>query len=293
MRRHENGVVSMALSHGARALDLTVTLTVSGCYPVAADVSYIHPAPACNRLFVFAKGAGELRIAGAPPCRLLPGVLFLMPAGQTFVCDYRAGAEFVYFHFELADAFGLELLENLPPGVLRLAAPELAAEIVAAYHQQDLAGLLRAQAGAFAGICRLAAPLLQDREWRVAVPAKYRAALEHAARHCRASLTVNELAAAAAVSRGVLSKWVRRETGVPPKEYLARLLMRKALRLVGGTDKTAKEIAVELGFDDPLYFFRLFKRRTGCTPMAYRAAVAAGAYEPAAPAVPEPLLEGH
>jgi AraC-like DNA-binding protein len=293
MRKHENGVISMALSHGGRALDLSVTVTVSGCYPVVADVSYIHPAPSFNRLFVFVRGGGELRIEGVTPCRLVPGNLFLMPAGQTFVCDYQQGSEFIYFHFELADAFGLELLSDLPPGVLRLAAPELAAEIVNAYQRQELEGMLRAQAGAFDGICQLIAPLFQDREWRMAVPAKYRAAFNHAVRHSRASLTVKELAQVAGVSRGVLSKWLQRETGIPVKEYLARLLMQKALRLVGGTDKTAKEIAVELGFDDPLYFFRLFKRRTGRTPMAYRAAVMAGAYEPAVPATPEALPEGH
>ena len=293
MRRHENGIVSMALSHGGRTLDLTSTFTVSGCYPVAADVSYIHPAPSFNRLFVFVRGGGELRIEGTAPCRLAPGALFLMPAGQTFICDYQRGAEFVYFHFELADAFGLELLWDLPPGALRLETPELAAEIVTAYQRQDLAGMLRAQAGAFDGICQLVAPLFQDREWRMAVPAKYRTAFNHAVRNCRASLTVKELAQVAGVSRGVLSKWLRRETGIPLKEYLARLLMQKALRLVGGTDKTAKEIAVELGFDDPLYFFRLFKRRTGRTPMAYRAAMTAGAYEPVAPAAPEALPEGH
>lgn len=58
--------------------------------------------------------------------------------------------------------------------------------------------------------------------------------------------------------------------GVPPAQYrLARRLDRAATRLQAD-DAPLKEIAAELGFCDEFHFSKLFKRRTGLSPAAYR-----------------------
>jgi AraC-like DNA-binding protein len=46
--------------------------------------------------------------------------------------------------------------------------------------------------------------------------------------------------------------------------------MLEAARLLRFTDLTAQEIAQRVGYDDPLYFSRAFKRRYGESPSAYR-----------------------
>jgi AraC-like DNA-binding protein len=59
--------------------------------------------------------------------------------------------------------------------------------------------------------------------------------------------------------------------GVPPAHYrLARRIDRAAARL-RVDDSPLKQIAVELGFCDEFHFSKLFKRRTGLSPSAYRA----------------------
>ena len=52
--------------------------------------------------------------------------------------------------------------------------------------------------------------------------------------------------------------------------------MLEAARLLRFTDLTVGEVAHRVGFDDPLYFSRAFKRHAGEPPMAYRDARAAG-----------------
>lgn len=61
--------------------------------------------------------------------------------------------------------------------------------------------------------------------------------------------------------------------GVPPAHYrLAWRLDRAAMRLQAD-DAPLKEIAGELGFCDEFHFSKLFKRRTGLSPSAYRTQV--------------------
>jgi len=59
--------------------------------------------------------------------------------------------------------------------------------------------------------------------------------------------------------------------GMPPAQYrLARRMDQAALRL-RADDAPLKAIAAELGFCDEFHFSKLFKRRTGISPSAYRA----------------------
>jgi len=46
--------------------------------------------------------------------------------------------------------------------------------------------------------------------------------------------------------------------------------MLEAKRLLKFTIRPAKEIAFELGFDDPAYFNRAFKKYSGLSPIAWR-----------------------
>lgn len=292
MRKHENSVIHIEINHEGRTLALECRFITSGRYPVRKTISYIHPTPGFNRLFTFASGGCEIRMDGLPPCTLTPGTVFLIPTGRTFGCTYRANSEFVYYHFELLDVFGLDLFWNSPPAILRLAAPELATEVITAYRRQNLEGLLRSQAAAFAAISRIAAPLLDKKKAMFARSAKCHKVLEHIRRNPRATLTVKELAATEGISRDALARHFRHAVGMPLKEYLTNMITRKALHLIGSTDLTIKEIAVELGFEDPLYFFRFFKKHVKQTPLEYRTAVAKGAYEPTGKTNRRTLLEG-
>lgn len=55
-----------------------------------------------------------------------------------------------------------------------------------------------------------------------------------------------------------------------PNEIIKNRLILEAKRLLVHTDRTAKEIAYALGYDDPAYFSRLFLIKTGVSPSAFR-----------------------
>ena len=55
-----------------------------------------------------------------------------------------------------------------------------------------------------------------------------------------------------------------------PNEIIKNRIILEAKRLLVHTDKTAKEIAYGLGYDDPAYFSRLFFIKAGETPSGFR-----------------------
>ena len=55
-----------------------------------------------------------------------------------------------------------------------------------------------------------------------------------------------------------------------PNEVIKNRIILEAKRLLVHTSLTAKEIAYELGYDDPAYFSRLFMSKTGESPSSFR-----------------------
>lgn len=67
-----------------------------------------------------------------------------------------------------------------------------------------------------------------------------------------------------------LRKRFRISTGMSPKSYFLQLKINRAKELLLQPGLTIKEIASQLGFDDPYYFSRLFTRRCGISPLGFR-----------------------
>jgi transcriptional regulator GlxA family with amidase domain len=59
-------------------------------------------------------------------------------------------------------------------------------------------------------------------------------------------------------------------TGMPPLEYVHRLRIEEAKQMLETGDAPVEAIAVEVGYQDPSFFGRLFRRRVGLTPAHYR-----------------------
>jgi AraC-like DNA-binding protein len=87
------------------------------------------------------------------------------------------------------------------------------------------------------------------------------------------SLTLQELSRHAGLSSSRFSSLFRDQTGSSPVEHHIRLRMQSACHYLDTTALSVKEIAVELGYDDPYYFSRIFQKTLGCSPLAYRRSV--------------------
>ncbi|MEM1113509.1 MAG: AraC family transcriptional regulator [Pseudomonadota bacterium] len=86
-------------------------------------------------------------------------------------------------------------------------------------------------------------------------------------------LTLDQLAGAANLSKYHFSKRYKALTGYSPVKHFLNMKMEQACSLLDSTELSVSAIAVQLGYDDPLYFSRLFSRTVGLSPRSYRASI--------------------
>jgi len=85
-------------------------------------------------------------------------------------------------------------------------------------------------------------------------------------------VTLEEVAEYVNISPFYLSKIFKKHTGVNFIEYLTNLKIEKAKELLEYTDMPVINIAIELSFNEPNYFARVFRKTAGMTPSKYREA---------------------
>jgi len=82
---------------------------------------------------------------------------------------------------------------------------------------------------------------------------------------------VQSIADKLALTSNTLYSIVKEYAGVSPKEWIINRLMLEAQRKLLYSSVSVKELAYELGFNDPRYFSRVFKKSTGKSVSSYLA----------------------
>jgi AraC family transcriptional regulator, transcriptional activator of pobA len=72
------------------------------------------------------------------------------------------------------------------------------------------------------------------------------------------------------ISSGHLNRICHLIANKPPKEVIIDYFIGEAQIFLQHDEKTITEVAYHLGFDDPAYFSRLFRQKTGLTPKSFR-----------------------
>ncbi len=85
--------------------------------------------------------------------------------------------------------------------------------------------------------------------------------------------TLLEYAGHGGFSTTQFSLLFKRHYGTSPMAYLMELRMQRAREMLDSTSLSVKEIAAKIGYEDPLYFSRIFKKTSGTSPSSYRAAI--------------------
>jgi len=214
---------------------------------------------------------------------MTPGSLLLGNDGVCFECGHQhtRGDRCLAFHFS-PEIF--ESVVSAVPGTKRLAlaaprlppVPSVLAVLAAAQALRDEGGdaaefrelALRVAGAVCAALSEDSsaarrAPTLRD-ERRVA------AALRRIEAQQGAGLSVDRLAAEAAVSPFHFLRIFEQVVGVTPGQYMLRTRLRHAAVKLRRSDGTVAAIALDCGFDDLSSFNRQFRRATGLTPGAYR-----------------------
>ncbi|WP_461051612.1 helix-turn-helix domain-containing protein [Spirosoma arcticum] len=87
--------------------------------------------------------------------------------------------------------------------------------------------------------------------------------------HLTEQHTVHTIADELAMTPNGLYGLVKEFSGLSPKEWMTNRLIQEAQRKLHYATPSVKELAYDLGFNDPAYFSRLFKKRTGKSVSAF------------------------
>lgn len=83
------------------------------------------------------------------------------------------------------------------------------------------------------------------------------------------NITLDDIAKHVNISPQYFSKLIKKSTGYNFVDWLSMIRVRKAKELFINKGFTIKEVCYLVGYKDPNYFSRIFKKRTGMTPSEY------------------------
>jgi len=94
--------------------------------------------------------------------------------------------------------------------------------------------------------------------------------IEYMEKNIHRSCSLEELADISCLSRTHYCRQFRALTGVAPMGHFLHMKINEAICMLLYTDMKVEQIARSLGYDDPFYFSRLFKKTQGESPTRYR-----------------------
>ena len=83
-------------------------------------------------------------------------------------------------------------------------------------------------------------------------------------------MKIDDIADAMGMSRSVLYTKIKQQLGMTPIDFVRHVRIMRACELLKNTDESLSSVAFAVGFSDPKYFSKVFKRETGIVPTEYR-----------------------
>lgn len=127
----------------------------------------------------------------------------------------------------------------------------------------------------FAEFAEALRPLRSDEpEQATAAGQTVQRALQYLSKQYAEPITIELMAESLGYNRAYLSTLFKRQTGLTPVTFLLRLRLDKARHLLRERPElTVEQIASSVGFQDPLYFSKQFKRHYQLSPTDYRSSL--------------------
>lgn len=94
--------------------------------------------------------------------------------------------------------------------------------------------------------------------------------MQYLAIHYNEDLSVEKVADTVGKTPNYFSHLFKKEMGISFSEYLNKLRIKEAKRLLAETDRLAYEISESVGYNDYKHFALVFKKMTGVSPLDFR-----------------------
>jgi AraC-like DNA-binding protein len=229
-------------------------------------------------LFFCVKGRGWCEIEGERH-EITAGQLLVIPAKSERIYATYGERSWSLIWIQLVetikDAFGVKL--NVNPQTANLGSGERG-QIVALFqevlHALEMPCPQRLQQVSQRATHVLESVISNHREScaiETSAAGKIGRTIEFMKEHLNEPLRAATLAGIANMSLPHYFAQFKRVTGSSPIDYLIKLRMDHARRLLSETSWSVKEVAVSLGYEDPLYFSRVFKSINQTAPTDFRA----------------------
>lgn len=247
----------------------------AGFYPHAAGHSMRRRRHADNLLAYCADGAGEL-LTEAGQWPVAAGDLMVLPAGMahSYAADRAKPWSLYWVHYQgrLADNYTGFLGVSQPVAPIGVQ-PQLLTDFDTLFALRN-AGLnervvVHAACSLKAMLTELACLIAASgtsRGTRIDLEQIQQLMLRRLDRE----LDLDDLAQAANLSKFHFIRKFKQLTGHAPIQHFIHLKMQRACQLLDASHEPVKAIAGRVGYNDPHYFSRLFKRVIGVSPQQYR-----------------------
>jgi AraC-like DNA-binding protein len=257
-----------------------ICVTDAGYFPNARNHQVERPNGAATTLAILCLGGVGWVRGDHVKRRITAGDFVWLPAHEAHAYGSGEGDPWtiLWAHFAGTEVAAWEELLGLRgpdrPAVLELpddrldeiALDRVFAALERGFSVQHLVAAAAALRHSLSAVAQL------GRDYRDPRSAEERVALSVAAlrRDWQRPHRLGELATAAKVSVAHYSVLFRRQTGFSPIDFLIRLRIGHACRLLDTSALPISVVGERAGYQDPYYFARCFRRVMGCSPRAYR-----------------------
>jgi AraC-like DNA-binding protein len=223
-----------------------------------------------------AGGRGQLQLA-QQSYDLFPGAVFTYGPGVSQDISTDADDPLQKYFVDFAGSTAKSLMQRggLSPGtVARVYAPGDVQRVFDDLIRDGLRG-----SGSAGDLCssllkylilRIADALMPWEARQTPAFATYQRCRQHIATNFESLQSLEQIAAQCHVDRAYLCRLFRRYDNQTPYRFLLRLKMNLAAEKLLTPGVLVKQVAAELGFEDPFHFSRAFKNVIGLSPEAFR-----------------------
>ena len=204
-----------------------------------------------------------------------PGEIIFVPIMSRYISHYKGNPDisFISMQFSFEPFCGISEQDNY---CLQKIVPDNFEElkdkfkyVLNNFHSDDISKQLSAVSVFYSFLSDLL-PKLEKQE-KQPVDKRIEKALEYINMYSEKPIKVSELANMCNMSTSSFYACFKKHTSLSPIEYKNQVVIKHAIHLLNEKDLfSIEEISDMLGFESLSYFYRLFKRLTGKTPVEYR-----------------------
>ncbi len=222
---------------------------------------------------VVTSGSGTLQVDGIHVA-LHPGTCLLLPpaAALQWVCAEDCTLELDWVQLQDSQAISAPIIERLCHCLPDSDALARVERILMQLRRSVGTSAASARMKQLALLCELLASLLEQQE--ADPPARgpkeaIQAVIDYIEQHYMDRLNPGQLASLAGMTASSFCRSFKKATGMTPGQYVTHCRLASAKHYMARGTYSLKTIAHQVGYEDELYFSRVFRKTEGVSPTAY------------------------